>query len=670
MIRKIGPSILLALFATPLFAGADIFMLAQPVPSTDIIIRTQTNFSLSVLNAGPDAAHNVRVTFSLPPDGGIQAIFTDKGPCSVLTRPIVCSMGDVPAGASGPPFLNAVLVMPPQAGTVTFSATISSDTDDPHPENNTVARTFNVINATNLRLTTEVTKPRVDPGATTLVKTELHNDVPSSPSDIHIHYEATNATIDRIDAQPQWNCSISGSTADCSEPALNPNCRCSGEIDVALRVKNDRAGGTATLKATATTSLPQAGPEPVGSASVEFYRWIVVTSTADSGAGSLRDAIDTANAGCAAPCKIAFEIPPPVPASGWFTITPSTPLPAVAAHRVYIDGATQTAFTGDTNPAGPEIALDGRLTTAGHGIVLLSDCDAVVEGLSIGNFADHGVAFFGGPCRQFENPDAHRVAHDYLGVDPTGFTAAPNLRGVMANDAVSVTDNVISGNRRSGVWAWGGYPSVDNNRIGTAADGKTPLPNGNSGIFFGPGIFVAEALGNTIAYNGQMGVAIARGAGLVDVRGNSMRKNGGLGIDIGIDGPNAPVADDRLTQPNPPTLLSAVYDPASNTTVVTVIVRTNFTINYGNVAVLDFFANDGPDGQGERPLGFQQARNFTGDPFTANIPGDWRGKWINATSSRVHFIASLPPSTQSIGTTTLGGGDTSTSELSNAVLVQ
>src|SRR5207249_125198 len=49
----------------------------------------------------------------------------------------------------------------------------------------------------------------------------------------------------------------------------------------------------------------------------------LVTTTADSGAGSLRDAITTVNAAsCASGCAIVFQIPPPVPAGGYFTIQP------------------------------------------------------------------------------------------------------------------------------------------------------------------------------------------------------------------------------------------------------------------------------------------------------------------------------------------------------------
>jgi len=670
MLRKLVP-VFLALIPLPLFAdAADVTLSFPPQPNPTVIVNSGYSLQVNIFNNGPDVARNVRVTFDVPPGLAIQT--TVPNTCDTAHLPVVCTAGDVPGGQpSSARFFIIRFILPPKAATLTVGASVTSDTPDPRPENNSATQTITVVEETQFFFSSEISPARVDPGATAVAKTQLSNFAPSVPADIHIHYEATNATIEKLDAPPNWSCTIAGSTADCTAPALDPGCRCSRGINVTLRASNDRRGGTITLTPSATSSLRNFDDLPTGiAATAQIYRWIVVTSTADSGGGSLRDAIDQANGGCTTPCKIAFQIPAPVPAAGWFTIAPSTPLPAITADRVFVDGATQTALTGDTNASGPEIALDGRFAKAGHGLEVRSNCEAIVEGLSIGNFADHGIAFLGDVCRTITPADQHRVAHNYLGVDPTGSAAAPNLRGLLADSAYAVTDNVISGNRYSGVWAWRGNPSIRGNRIGTAADGRTPLPNGNSGIFFGPQIMSGEVLQNTISFNGQMGVAVARGAQLVDIRENSMRRNGGLGIDIGLDGPNAPASDDSKTQPNPPTLLSAVYDPSIKSTTITVSLATKFFETYGNVAELDFYANDAPDGEGEQFIGVAPARSIGGDAFTVNIAGDYRGKWINATSSRVHFIASLPPSTQSLTPTYYAGGDTTTSELSNAVLAQ
>ncbi|MCM2315415.1 MAG: hypothetical protein NDJ92_09730, partial [Thermoanaerobaculia bacterium] len=72
-----------------------------------------------------------------------------------------------------------------------------------------------------------------------------------------------------------------------------------------------------------------------------------VTTTADSGPGSLRSGFDAVNSGgCARPCTIEFAIAPPVPASGYFTIRPLSPLPVLYGDAIVIDGSSQTRSTG------------------------------------------------------------------------------------------------------------------------------------------------------------------------------------------------------------------------------------------------------------------------------------------------------------------------------------
>src|SRR5262245_13861297 len=68
-----------------------------------------------------------------------------------------------------------------------------------------------------------------------------------------------------------------------------------------------------------------------------------VTTTADSGAGSLRKAIDDANANPGAD-SIHFNIV----GSGVHTIAPATPLPAITG-QVTIDGYTQPGASANTN---------------------------------------------------------------------------------------------------------------------------------------------------------------------------------------------------------------------------------------------------------------------------------------------------------------------------------
>ena len=659
MIRKISP-LFLALIALPLFADADLQVSSLFPPQIHYVVNEEVIFEVRVVNGGPDLARNVRMTFDIPPGLALRSVGGDA-PCDLSHRPIVCTGGDLAAGqVVGSPLYGIIFTLPPESTTLTVSATASSDTPDPRPDNNTFRQAINVENVTNLSVSTGFTPARVDPGATTVATTAISNYMPSLPQDIHVHYDAVDATIEAIQPSSSWTCTTNGTSADCTRPSLDENCRCATGPALTLRVNNDRAGGKAILNTAVTTSLPDIRPAALVQApTAPIYRWLTVTSTADAGPGSLRDAIDQANAGCSDPCRIAFEIPAPVPASGWFTIAPSTALPPITSDRIIVDGTTQTAFTGDTNAAGPEIFLDGRFTKSGHGLEVRSRCDAEVLGLAIGNFTDHGLAMPNpASCQPVNLDDQHLVTHNYLGVDPSGTAAAPNLRGLMADNGARITANVISGNRASGIWIWRGRPAVDNNTINS---------NGRSGIFFGPEVLWASALENTISFNQEMGVAVAREAQFVDIRGNSMRRNGGLGIDIGLDGPNPPVADDSQTQPNPPVMLSAVYDATANRTIVTYSLTTRFPPNVPFTSVqIDFYANDEPDGDGEAEVFPDYA--YAG-PGVA-LRGDLRGKWINATDTHISWYAARPPAAQSVGSKSIAGGQTTTSELSNAVQVQ
>lgn len=363
MTRRLLLALFLSILSVPAFADADL-QLYSPLPNQGLgpyVVNSDFSLGVSLYNYGPDTARNVRVTFNVPPELPIRTLSQN---CDVTHLPVVCTVGDmaVTQPQQNPLGFNLTFTLPSKSTSLTFGVTVSSDTPDPFPLNTSLSRTFDVVDAAWLVAHNVVSPQRADPGTTTVAKTDVVNFLPSIPQDIHVHYEATNETIESIDAPARWSCSITGgTTADCVAPSLDNNCRCSGTINVTLHLKNDRAGGTATLKTSASNSLPPYSPLPSdATSSTEIYRWIVVRSTADAGDGSLRAAIDEANRGCGKPCKIAFEIPAPVPEAGWFTIAPSTPLPPITSLRVFVDAKTQSAFTGDTNPAGPEIAIDGH----------------------------------------------------------------------------------------------------------------------------------------------------------------------------------------------------------------------------------------------------------------------------------------------------------------------
>jgi len=227
------------------------------------------------------------------------------------------------------------------------------------------------------------------------------------------------------------------------------------------------------------------GDEPAGPTSTPDYDLVggeevgqvfVVTNTSDVGPGSLRQAIEDANAAIGLD-GISFSIPGPGP----HTIQPGSPLPPVV-DPVVIDGYSQGGAIANSSPttsgsnAVLQIELDGSVS-GGPGLLLLADGSAV-RGLAIHRFQD-GIVVVGG---------GSRIQGNHIGTDVTGSWAAPNLgNGILVLGADNLvggvepaTRNVISGNLGDGVRIAG--PAAVRNQIagsyvGLAADGTSAIPN-------------------------------------------------------------------------------------------------------------------------------------------------------------------------------------------------
>ncbi len=660
MTRKL---LLALLFLTvPAIAqNADLALSLQAYPAQPkVAIGETVELVLTIDNEGPDVAKNMRATVTIAPGDTVSEVFAPYPEVAACTREpnrATCNFGDVPQGTHS---MHVRARMPIAVGTVEISASVTSDVADPNPGNNLASRTIETENRTSYWVRATPALFRVDPGASVALKVILDNNPATLPGTrFFVHLVAINGTIEKAEGR-EWACEIDGSSADCVIASPVVSCCEELPIDVIVRTNPSAEGGEARLTIDVSSDVPgeffgQAG------AIIQLYRHIAVTSTADAGPGTLRAAFAEVNEFCATrPCKVAFAIPPPVPDEGWFTIAPETPLPVIRTERVILDGTTQTQLTGDTNPNGPEIAIDGR--TAGEGIEIHATCNGVIMGLAIGNFmANQGLWLTHDrqPCRdatQFE--DRMLITENFIGTDPSGITPWPNLRGLRLDDSgAGVTGNIIANSRYSGVWLWHGAAWLHDNAIEN---------NGASGIFIGPEVGYAEVLHNTISGHGDMGVAVARGAYNVDIRQNSMRDNAGLGIDWGLDGVSPIVEDDRGGA-NPPVLFAAVYDAAKDETIIGMTLQTRDGGAGGNMWVIDVYANDGPDGDGETFLGERLLYPpLPAGGFEVRVRGNHAGKWLNATSTRARFWGVAKPGDPR--TESFGGGDSMTSELSNAVL--
>lgn len=236
-----------------------------------------------------------------------------------------------------------------------------------------------------------------------------------------------------------------------------------------------------------------------------LFSSFVVNTTADSGAGSLRQAILDANANKGLD-TVSFQIA----GTGVQTITPLTPLPAITDPLV-IDGSTQPGFT-----TAPLIQISGSSAGANADGLDLTGGNSTVQDLVISNFTGSAISIYNAA-------GGNLIENNYLGTDPTGRVAAGNgVDGVAISGgsaANQILDNLISAN------------GVKSNFPGIAIFGLGTNSNVVSGNQIGTDLGGTHALGN-----GQ-GIGISGGASFNQVNGNLVSGNG-----ISNSSPNSGVA--------------------------------------------------------------------------------------------------------------------------------
>lgn len=220
-----------------------------------------------------------------------------------------------------------------------------------------------------------------------------------------------------------------------------------------------------------------------------------VTNTNDSGAGSLRAAMEAAN-GSAGPHTIAFAI-----GSGAQTIEPLTQLPAVTSPTV-IDGRTQPGFSGT-----PLITIDGNLQRA-------TPDSGRVAALTVTNSSVYDLNVIRTPAGSGIVATNSLVSGCYIGIDRSGTVARANEYGITGSGTFE--DNVIVA-RHTAVSTLG-PATIRRNRIGVNAAATAPLGATNFGVYVGAYVSGATLIEENVI-GSYTGVYVASGT---TIRNNSI----------------------------------------------------------------------------------------------------------------------------------------------------
>jgi parallel beta-helix repeat protein len=244
-------------------------------------------------------------------------------------------------------------------------------------------------------------------------------------------------------------------------------------------------------------------------------------------------------------------------ATGVWTIAIQSALPAISTNAAIINGYSQPGALENTlaqaDNAKLVIAIDGAGLGTADGLTI-GQPGSQVSGLDIENFLGDGIVITSGGNVQ--------VSGNFIGIDPTGETAAPNGYGVVLENSLNTIGgpnvgdrNVISGNSSDG---YGVYvpdqaenplniiPTgnlIENNFIGTDAAGTKGFSKGQSGVAdFGSGNTyggTTAGLGNVISGNAGDGLKSTGNITIegnfvgTDATGNAALGNGGFGLACG-----------------------------------------------------------------------------------------------------------------------------------------
>jgi len=268
-----------------------------------------------------------------------------------------------------------------------------------------------------------------------------------------------------------------------------------------------------------------------------------VTSTADSGAGSLREAMTNANGNPGAD-TIHFNIV----GSGVHTITPATKLPNIT-EAVTINGYSQPGASANTHAPDQGsnavllIELNGQNLSGFDGYCLdVAASGVTIRGLAINRCQNSAIrALLGG--------NGMVVAGNFLGTDPSGSSRpGVQIQGVELNGGTGATiggsnpadRNVIAGNDGSDIFfndSGGSNAVIQGNLIGTNAAGTAAIP----GQFSETGVYIRIGTGVTIGgltpavrnvISGRRSAAISVGYTVGSVAAQATIRGNYIGTDV------------------------------------------------------------------------------------------------------------------------------------------
>ena len=210
-------------------------------------------YTVTVHNAGPEAASEVTVSDPLPAGLSLVAATSTQGTCSG-TDTITCTLNTVNAGPAHDVTITIIATAgEASAPSVTNTATVSSATADPNSSNNEAAAdtTVNRIPAADLQLSTSDSPDPVEVGGDLTYTLTAHNDGPDTATAVNV-FDQLPVGVTLVSATASQGTCSGTATLTCDLDSLAAGAANDATVTIVVRA-DEIAMPTVTNMATVTS---------------------------------------------------------------------------------------------------------------------------------------------------------------------------------------------------------------------------------------------------------------------------------------------------------------------------------------------------------------------------------------------------------------------------------
>ena len=226
-------------------------------------------YNLTVTNAGPDTATNVRLTDKLPVQVSLTALKTSQGECSASGGAVTCELGELERGASAEVVIAVLVNKELQTDILLNNAVVTATEKDFDNFNNSAQARTEILKESTPRVDLALSKSDssdpVNPGGTLIYSLKVVNLGPGSASQVTVIDKLPAGVTVQAAKSTQGLCSVLRGVVTCGLGVLKEG----GSAEVLISVLVEKGAEGTVLMNSASVSSDEADSDVANNADEE-----------------------------------------------------------------------------------------------------------------------------------------------------------------------------------------------------------------------------------------------------------------------------------------------------------------------------------------------------------------------------------------------------------------